>query len=62
MMQIEVEIEGMNDKVLPLRSSTLFIFFILLAILVVTPLKSMVLNERRVLVNEGIWLIQRLIS
>jgi F0F1-type ATP synthase membrane subunit b/b' len=61
MMQIEVEIEGMNDKVLPLRSSTLFIFFILLAILVVTPLKSMVLNERRVLVNEGIWLIQRLI-
>jgi len=62
MMQIEVEIEGTNDKVLPLRSSTLFIFFILLAILVVTPLKSMVLNERRVLVNEGIWLIQRLIS
>jgi hypothetical protein len=30
--------------------------------MVVTPLKSMVLDERRVIVNEGIWLIQRLIS
>ena len=44
------------------RIITMFVFFISLAILVVTLLKSMVLDEKRVLVNKGIWLIGRLIS